>query len=364
MKILYLAFLILFSGLATAAPKTCVDYVDFLRLHHVNGMFTKYKTYSKTIIKLNEFQNIHLSSSFKSAGGVTGTYNKSDFVISQFVEVASQKLEDRANSSEVEDELYSALHKFTNGELVTVRKDILDVMVQILAEAYVEVSAGTSGLVDYQSLLAALTSQLDGCSRTVVVAHSQGNFFANIAVAELYSNYRFPGGWALSDYPMLGIMSIANPADNVGGSVSDIYNNLMGHITNNGDLVMALVQLTLGSIPANFDSGVLNGLGHGIVDDYLGLEPQAQFIANEIISIANEMTPMPLFNQHSISSSAFDSFGASRKSQILDLKFSRSGPYRYTSVPESVIDGFTNADSHGRFFNSEIRDVYPYERIE
>ncbi|MBW3140134.1 KTSC domain-containing protein [Ferrimonas balearica] len=29
-----------------------------------------------------------------------------------------------------------------------------------------------------------------------------------------------------------------------------------------------------------------------------------------------------------------------------------------------MINGFAEADSHGRFFNSEIRDVYPFERIE
>jgi hypothetical protein len=37
--------------------------------------------------------------------------------------------------------------------------------------------------------------------------------------------------------------------------------------------------------------------------------------------------------------------------------------YRYFVVPRSVFDALLSADSVGRFFQENIRDVYPYERI-
>ncbi|MBY6186095.1 KTSC domain-containing protein [Marinobacter hydrocarbonoclasticus] len=57
-------------------------------------------------------------------------------------------------------------------------------------------------------------------------------------------------------------------------------------------------------------------------------------------------------------SSAFDGYGASKKSQIPDLNFIRGGVYRYRTVPVPVIEGFESASSQGTYFNSAIRGVY------
>ena len=49
-------------------------------------------------------------------------------------------------------------------------------------------------------------------------------------------------------------------------------------------------------------------------------------------------------------------------SQILEIEF-RVGLYRYEDVPEYVYDDFMDAESKGRFFHENIKDVYSYSRI-
>lgn len=50
--------------------------------------------------------------------------------------------------------------------------------------------------------------------------------------------------------------------------------------------------------------------------------------------------------------------------QILVLKFrSTSSPYAYFGVPLNVWDAFTKAESFGKFFYKNIRDMYKYEKI-
>ncbi|MGH2476385.1 MAG: KTSC domain-containing protein [Candidatus Limnocylindrales bacterium] len=50
-------------------------------------------------------------------------------------------------------------------------------------------------------------------------------------------------------------------------------------------------------------------------------------------------------------------------SATMELEFVEGRVYRYFVVPRSVFDALLSADSVGRFFQENIRDVYPYERI-
>jgi hypothetical protein len=50
-------------------------------------------------------------------------------------------------------------------------------------------------------------------------------------------------------------------------------------------------------------------------------------------------------------------------SATMELEFVEGRVYRYFVVPRSVFDALLSADSIGRFFQENIRDVYPYERI-
>jgi lysyl-tRNA synthetase class 2 len=50
--------------------------------------------------------------------------------------------------------------------------------------------------------------------------------------------------------------------------------------------------------------------------------------------------------------------------RVLDVAFVSGRRYRYSGVPEEVVQAFRAATSKGRFFNAHIRDHYPYEELE
>ena len=49
--------------------------------------------------------------------------------------------------------------------------------------------------------------------------------------------------------------------------------------------------------------------------------------------------------------------------QVLELVFANGRIYRYAPVPELVHRRLLRAPSAGSFFNTEIRDRYPSERV-
>ena len=48
----------------------------------------------------------------------------------------------------------------------------------------------------------------------------------------------------------------------------------------------------------------------------------------------------------------------------LFVRFTSGERYVYVGVPGEVCRSFLDADSKGRFFVDEIRDQYPYNRLE
>jgi lysyl-tRNA synthetase class 2 len=46
------------------------------------------------------------------------------------------------------------------------------------------------------------------------------------------------------------------------------------------------------------------------------------------------------------------------------VRFVSGEQYVYVGVPGEVHRSFVDADSKGRFFQNEIRDRYPYNRLE
>jgi hypothetical protein len=58
---------------------------------------------------------------------------------------------------------------------------------------------------------------------------------------------------------------------------------------------------------------------------------------------------------------AIDYDGARAK---LLVTFASGEEYVYVGVPGEVHRSFLDADSKGRFFQAEIRDRYPYNRVE
>lgn len=48
----------------------------------------------------------------------------------------------------------------------------------------------------------------------------------------------------------------------------------------------------------------------------------------------------------------------------LIVRFASGERYLYVGVPGEVCRSFLDADSKGRFFQTEIRDQYPYNRLD
>ncbi|QFU23718.1 KTSC domain-containing protein [Shewanella eurypsychrophilus] len=328
-------------------------------------MFTPYAGYLDNKRELAKFQDRFLSSEFPSAGGVRGSYNNDEVAILQVLEVAKQKLKDKPATGEVLSEYFDVLSQFLSGNIVVIGAEYHEIVLQSLAEALVQVLPDINQEQDYASAYTGLSHVMAECSRTILVSHSQGNFYGNAVVEDIYNKFTFPGGWDINKFPMLGQVGIANPSSSVGGEFGNRYNSFTAHITNDNDLLMGAVRNIIGSIDSNFEAEFNNNdwSGHGLVDSYLQSPQQASFIANEILRIAKAMVPVPVYNQSYSSSSVFSSYGSSPKSEILDVNFIYGGGYRYEGLPQSVIEEFELATSQGQYFNVNIKGVYQYEKL-
>ncbi|MGD0233465.1 MAG: KTSC domain-containing protein [Syntrophorhabdales bacterium] len=49
--------------------------------------------------------------------------------------------------------------------------------------------------------------------------------------------------------------------------------------------------------------------------------------------------------------------------RTLEIEFQGGRVYQYFDVPQPVFDGLLRADSHGTFFNSQIKGHYGYARV-
>ena len=57
------------------------------------------------------------------------------------------------------------------------------------------------------------------------------------------------------------------------------------------------------------------------------------------------------------------SVGYQAKEGILEIEFDSGSVYQYVGVPAETHEGLLRAESKGRYFNSEIRDDYPYVEV-
>lgn len=65
-----------------------------------------------------------------------------------------------------------------------------------------------------------------------------------------------------------------------------------------------------------------------------------------------------------LESSSLAAAGYDAATATLEVEFRHGGVYRYFLVPQSAWRAFQAASSKGRFFVAEIRDHYPFERVE
>ena len=67
-----------------------------------------------------------------------------------------------------------------------------------------------------------------------------------------------------------------------------------------------------------------------------------------------------LITINGLDSSAIRGFVYDKETKILTITFTSGGHYDYPDVPLSVIYDWLKADSKGKFYNREIRNVYSY----
>lgn len=65
-----------------------------------------------------------------------------------------------------------------------------------------------------------------------------------------------------------------------------------------------------------------------------------------------------------VRSSNIASIGYDQHRQILEVEFLTSSIYQYYGVSESVFRAFINAQSHGKFLNSNIVNNYSYKQVK
>ena len=352
-KKIALATLVVLLSLNSYAA--CEHNVDKIESFYINGMFTDYSDFTANKVALKSFIVAYLQDEGFNPN-IQGQHNKDENKLSQIFEVARQKWGD--------DEAVDEIINFLNNESSDSEK-AKEAIAEFLQDINVEYES-TLNEEDSQLALSKIEDLLDTCSRVVLITHSQGNFYGNAILNDLYSSYSFPNGYALSDYPMLGTMQIATPVDIAGGAISSLYPDIVGHVTNDNDVIMKLIRKMFGAEPSNYDSSEnpVDSTGHSLESSYLVPLGQATEISSQMKRVAYSLIPYPMHGQWEASSTAIFSFGHSGLSYLLDIEFYDGGVYRYSNVTLDVFIALLNADSQGGYFNANIRNNYSTTQIE
>ena len=64
-----------------------------------------------------------------------------------------------------------------------------------------------------------------------------------------------------------------------------------------------------------------------------------------------------------VSSSNIRSIGYEESTKTLEIEFKQGSVYQYKGVPKNIFENLMNANSHGTYFHSYIKDKYPTSRI-
>ena len=64
-----------------------------------------------------------------------------------------------------------------------------------------------------------------------------------------------------------------------------------------------------------------------------------------------------------VSSSNLAAVGYDPNTKILEIEFHGGSVYAYSDVPQDIFDELMSAESHGKYFNANIKDKYPYTKI-
>ncbi len=64
-----------------------------------------------------------------------------------------------------------------------------------------------------------------------------------------------------------------------------------------------------------------------------------------------------------VTSSDILSVGYDAETQALEIEFTRGAVYQYSGVPQEVYDGILSADSKGKYFHANIKNIYSFLKL-
>lgn len=68
--------------------------------------------------------------------------------------------------------------------------------------------------------------------------------------------------------------------------------------------------------------------------------------------------------RQSVESSNLASIGYDAENKILEIEFNHGGIYQYFDVPENVYEELMDADSHGQYFDRNIKKAgYEFQKM-
>lgn len=69
--------------------------------------------------------------------------------------------------------------------------------------------------------------------------------------------------------------------------------------------------------------------------------------------------------RQSVESSNLASVGYDEKNEILEIEFNNGGVYQYFDVPEHIYEELMNADSHGQYFDRNVKKAgYKFRKMK
>ncbi len=67
--------------------------------------------------------------------------------------------------------------------------------------------------------------------------------------------------------------------------------------------------------------------------------------------------------RQSVSSSDISSIGYDESTQTLEIEFQSRGIYQFFGVPSEIYTAIMNSSSCGKYFHSNIKDIYSSKRV-
>jgi hypothetical protein len=127
-----------------------------------------------------------------------------------------------------------------------------------------------AGDADVGSAVAAIHTEIvNDCRKILLLAHSQGNFYANAIWEGVYA--KPVDKYRMDQFRILGIVGLGSPAGRVGNDLASglASSKLRVYVNHEGDIVKVILDtLGLGTLPATTNADTSDPTAHALLDTY------------------------------------------------------------------------------------------------